>query len=78
MSAGSRSQIIKLKLEDMNESNFETRLLELLTSIDEKLNIITSSPAFSGSVCDECEDGSGWYGDEDITMNCSLCNPEAY
>ena len=29
------------------------------------------------SVCDECEDGSGWYGDEDITMNCSLCNPKA-
>ncbi len=32
----------------------------------------------SGSVCDECESGSGWYGDEDIMMNCSKCNPEAY
>jgi hypothetical protein len=31
----------------------------------------------SGSVCDECGDGSGWYGDEDITYNCSKCNPEA-
>ena len=31
----------------------------------------------NGSVCDECEDGSGWYGNEDITMNCSLCNPKA-
>ena len=31
----------------------------------------------SGSVCDECTDGSGWYGCEDITYNCSKCNPEA-
>lgn len=31
----------------------------------------------SGSVCDECMDGSGWYGCEDITYNCSKCNPEA-
>ena len=37
----------------------------------------------SGSVCDECGDGSGWYGDDiepeygSITMNCSKCNPEA-
>lgn len=31
----------------------------------------------SGSVCDECTDGSGWHGDEDITYNCSKCNPEA-
>ena len=29
------------------------------------------------NVCDECIDGSGWYGDEDITYNCSKCNPEA-
>jgi len=38
----------------------------------------------SGSVCDECGDGSGWYGNElpledgGITMCCSKCNPEAY
>jgi hypothetical protein len=31
----------------------------------------------SGSVCDECGDGSGYYGDEDITYYCSKCNPEA-
>lgn len=31
----------------------------------------------SGSVCDECTDGSGWYGDEDIINNCSKCNPKA-
>ena len=37
----------------------------------------------SGSVCDECGDGSGWYGDDiepeygSITMNCFKCNPEA-
>ena len=31
----------------------------------------------SGSVCDECTDGSGWYGDEDIVYNCSKCNPKA-
>lgn len=37
----------------------------------------------NGSVCDECGDGSGWYGDDiepeygGITMNCSKCNPEA-
>ena len=28
-------------------------------------------------VCDECTDGSGWYGDEEITYNCSKCNPKA-
>jgi hypothetical protein len=34
-------------------------------------------------VCDECGDGSGWYGDDttpeygSITMNCSKCNPQA-
>lgn len=31
----------------------------------------------SGLVCDECTDGSGWYGDEDIVNNCSKCNPKA-
>lgn len=31
----------------------------------------------SGSVCDECTDGSGWYGDKDIVYNCSKCNPKA-
>jgi hypothetical protein len=34
-------------------------------------------PPVIGSVCDECGDGSGWYGCEDITYNCSKCNPEA-
>jgi hypothetical protein len=34
-------------------------------------------------ICNECGDGSGWYGDDtppeygSITMNCSKCNPEA-
>lgn len=41
-------------------------------SLVKKLNI-----AVVGSVCDECTDGSGWYGCEDITYNCSKCNPEA-
>jgi hypothetical protein len=37
----------------------------------------------SGLLCDECGDGSGWYGNDiepeygSITMNCSKCNPEA-
>lgn len=32
----------------------------------------------NGLLCDECGDGSGWYGnDVSITMNCSKCNPEA-
>ena len=32
----------------------------------------------NGLLCDECGDGSGWYGnDGGITMNCSKCNPEA-
>ncbi len=31
----------------------------------------------SGSVCDECGDGTGWYGDDDLNYNCSKCNPEA-
>ena len=34
-------------------------------------------PLVISSFCDECIDGSGWYGDEDITYNCSKCNPEA-
>ena len=29
------------------------------------------------NICDECGDGSGWYGDEDINYNCSKCNPNA-
>jgi len=39
--------------------------------------------AVSGLLCDECGDGSGWYGNDkepeygSITMNCSKCNPEA-
>ena len=28
-------------------------------------------------VCDECEDGSGWYGDDELMCNCSRCNPKA-
>jgi hypothetical protein len=34
----------------------------------------------NGLVCDECGDGSGWYGDDElpefgsINMNCSKCN----
>jgi hypothetical protein len=36
-----------------------------------------SQSSVSGSVCNECTDGSGWWGDEDITYNCSKCNPEA-
>ena len=34
-------------------------------------------------ICDECGDGSGWYGNDiypeygSITMNCSKCNPQA-
>jgi tRNA(Ile2) C34 agmatinyltransferase TiaS len=31
----------------------------------------------SGSVCDECGDGTGWYGNNDLNYNCSKCNPEA-
>ena len=31
----------------------------------------------NGLLCDECGDGSGWYGNEDVTYNCSKCNPEA-
>jgi hypothetical protein len=27
--------------------------------------------------CRECEDGSGWYGGEEIRYNCSVCNPDA-
>ena len=34
-------------------------------------------------ICNECGDGSGWYGNDippeygSITMNCSKCNPDA-
>jgi hypothetical protein len=28
-------------------------------------------------ICNECGDGSGWWGDEAMTYNCSKCNPEA-
>ena len=31
----------------------------------------------NGLLCDECGDGSRWYGNEDVTYNCSKCNPEA-
>ena len=27
--------------------------------------------------CRECEDASGWYGDEEIRYNCETCNPDA-
>jgi hypothetical protein len=46
-------------------------------TLDEAANEILLLFSVSGSVCDECIDGSGWYGDEDITYNCSKCNPEA-
>ena len=39
------------------------------------LNFKKSSSLFQ--VCAECEDGSGFYEDKNITMNCSLCNPNA-
>ena len=39
------------------------------------LNMKQSSSLFE--VCAQCEDGSGWYGNEEINMNCSLCNPNA-
>jgi hypothetical protein len=37
----------------------------------------------NGEICEECGDGCGWYGDDvypeqgGITMNCSICNPQA-
>lgn len=51
---------------------FEKELNELI-----EREVALRQPPVIGSVCDECGDGSGWYGCEDITYNCSKCNPEA-
>ena len=54
-------------------------LKEATVAIDEMLK--SRKPDFversEQLVCDECTDGSGWYGDEEITYNCSKCNPKA-
>jgi hypothetical protein len=61
------------KLFNYMSENHGVDLLE--TDMQEICNIVNEmneqQPA--ESVCDECEDGSGWY---DI-FNCSKCNPNA-
>jgi hypothetical protein len=40
------------------------------------LSIVNNNNSYE-LICDECGDGSGWYGDDDIIYNCKRCNPQA-
>jgi hypothetical protein len=51
--------------------------------IDEHEQYYNETYNLTEPICDECGDGSGWYGNDiypeygSITMNCSKCNPQA-